>query len=75
MCVESKFYDVLDNDLRNFRRFLTYRIGKLSRYQCDCDEFSRGKLVAYQTALDYFDLYLYDGYAADDDLDDDLEEV
>ena len=75
MCDESKFCVALDNDLRNFRRFLTDRIGKLYRYQCDCDEYSRGKLVAYQTALDYFDLYLYDGYAADDDLDDDYEEV
>lgn len=69
MSDESKFCDVLDNDLRNFRRFLTDRIGKLYRYQCDADEFSRGKLIAYKTALDMFDTYLYDGYALDDDLD------
>ena len=68
MCDEGKFCDALDSDLRYFRAFLTDRIDKLSRYLCDCDEFSRGKLIAYTTALDMFDTYLYDGYAIDDDL-------
>lgn len=66
MCDECRFKHYTVTDLRNYRNYLNDRINKLSRYIFDCDNYARGKLVAFQTALEMFDNYLYGLYGNDD---------
>lgn len=75
MCDVSKSCGVEDNDLGYFRRFLIGRIDKFLRYRCDGDEYTRGKLVAYQSVLDLFDLVFYDCFPPEYALDNEVDEV